>query len=42
MDMVGRLTDDKLTVFGTGTAKRWDELIDREAEEHGFKVAKQP
>lgn len=24
MDMVGRLVDDKLTVFGTGTSSRWE------------------
>ncbi len=42
MDMVGRLTDDKLTVFGTGTATRWDELLDHEADERHFKVSKKP
>ncbi len=42
MDMVGRLTDDKLTVFGTGTATRWDELLEQEAEIHGFALSKKP
>jgi len=42
MDMVGRLTDDKLTVFGSGTAKRWDDLLDREAEQHHFALSKKP
>src|SRR5690606_34895524 len=42
MDMVGRLTDDKLTVFGTGTAARWDEWIDREAAERNLQIAKKP
>lgn len=27
MDMVGRLEDDKLTVFGSGTSPRWPELL---------------
>lgn len=40
MDMVGRLQEDKLTVFGTGTATRWDGLLDQEAEERRFKIAK--
>ncbi|MCA9023651.1 MAG: M20/M25/M40 family metallo-hydrolase [Planctomycetaceae bacterium] len=40
MDMVGRLTDDKLTVFGTGTASRWNALLDDEAEERNFKLSK--
>jgi hypothetical protein len=42
MDMVGRLTDDKLTVFGTGTAPHWDEVIDRETAERKLQVAKKP
>ena len=28
LDMVGRLTDEKLTVYGTGTAKEFDPLVD--------------
>ncbi|MGI9625901.1 MAG: M28 family peptidase [Longimicrobiales bacterium] len=27
MDMVGRVTADKLTVFGTGTAEEWEQLL---------------
>ncbi len=27
LDMVGRMTDDALTVFGTGTAKEWDTIV---------------
>ena len=42
MDMVGRLTDDKLTVFGTGTAKRWDGWLDAEADERGLNLSKKP
>jgi aminopeptidase YwaD len=32
MDMVGRLTDDKLTVGGIGTANEWKELVSRKNE----------
>ncbi len=27
MDMVGRLNENRLTVFGTGTAEQWNELV---------------
>jgi Iap family predicted aminopeptidase len=40
MDMVGRLTDDKLVVYGTGTAEGFEQLVDRLNEEHGFKITK--
>lgn len=39
MDMVGRLTDDKLTVFGVGTAPRWKELVERTGGQQGFKLS---
>jgi hypothetical protein len=42
MDMVGRLTDDELTVFGTGTASGWDEWLDAEAAERRFTLSKKP
>ena len=42
MDMVGRLRDDKLTVFGTGTSSRWKPLLDELGKKHGFKLAYQP
>ena len=42
LDMVGRLNEDKLIVFGTGTAKQFDPLIDQLGEKHGFKLSKQP
>ncbi len=42
LDMVGRLRDDKLTVGGSGTAARFDELLDRLNQSHGFELAKQP
>ena len=28
LDMVGRVADDRLTVFGFGTAAEWDEVVD--------------
>jgi len=42
VDMVGRLRDDKLIVSGTGTAKRFSELVDRLNERHGFQLTKKP
>lgn len=42
MDMVGRLEDDKLTVFGTGTASRWPPLLERSAAETGLKLISKP
>ncbi len=42
MDMVGRLKDDKLTIFGSGTAPRWEKMIDEMGKEYGFKVTKKP
>lgn len=32
MDMVGRLEDDKLTVFGSGTSPRWPALLEQCAQ----------
>src|SRR5262249_35066389 len=32
LDMVGRLNDDKLAVYGTGTAKEFDPLVERLCE----------
>ena len=42
MDMVGRLVDDRLTVFGTGTSPAWDGLLDPAAEQGGLVLAKKP
>ncbi|QDT43523.1 Aminopeptidase YwaD precursor [Gimesia alba] len=42
MDMVGRLTDDKLTVFGTGTAPRWDKLVKETAKAYDLKLSLKP
>ncbi|HZZ29639.1 MAG TPA: M20/M25/M40 family metallo-hydrolase [Pirellulales bacterium] len=42
LDMVGRLTDDKLIVYGTGTATQWDDLLTRLNEKHGFQITRHP
>ncbi|MBL0926350.1 MAG: M28 family peptidase [Phycisphaerales bacterium] len=40
LDMIGRLRDQKLTVYGTGTAAEWPELVDRFAAGHGLAIEK--
>jgi hypothetical protein len=40
LDMVGRLHDDKLAVYGTGTAKEFDPLVERLCKEQGFTLSK--
>lgn len=42
MDMVGRLQDDRLVIYGTKTAKEFDELIDQLNERHGFTIKREP
>lgn len=42
LDMVGRLKDESLAVYGTGTAKEFDPLVDSLAAKHGFKITKHP
>ncbi len=42
MDMVGRLQDRKLIVYGTGTAPEFEPLIERLGKEMNFKVTMQP
>ena len=42
MDMVGRLDDDKLIIYGTGTADLLEQTVDRLNEHFGFKITKQP
>jgi hypothetical protein len=42
MDMVGRLTDNKLIVHGTGTATEFDGMINQLNEEHSFEITKEP
>lgn len=41
LDMIGRLTDNQLTLIGTGSSPIWDDLIDRKAHE-SFEVKKNP
>jgi len=42
MDMVGRLREEKLTVFGTDTSKRWKKLIEELGANHGFHITMKP
>lgn len=42
LDMVGRLNDNELTVYGTGTASEFDGLLDRLNEQHGFNLVRSP
>lgn len=42
MDMVGRLTENKLIVMGSGTAAMFDAMLDRLNETHKFELSKDP
>jgi hypothetical protein len=42
MDMVGRLRDDKLTIFGAGTSPIWDDMLKRLGKEAHFDLSLQP
>ncbi len=42
MDMVGRLKDEKLIIYGTGTAAEFDPLIERINSAHDFQITKRP
>jgi hypothetical protein len=42
LDMVGRLQNEKLIVYGTGTAKEFDPLVESVGQKYGFKLSKQP
>ncbi len=42
MDMVGRLRDEKLTIFGAGTSPIWDDLLKRLAKEGHFDLSLKP
>jgi hypothetical protein len=44
LDMVGRVTDDAVTVFGFGTAEEWNDVVDRANAELAdpLRVAKAP
>ncbi|PHS12710.1 MAG: hypothetical protein COA78_07950 [Blastopirellula sp.] len=39
LDMVGRLREDKLTLYGTGTAKEFPEMVKGAAEKHSLDVS---
>lgn len=42
LDMVGRVKDNTLIVYGTGTAKEFDGLVDEVNKEAQFKITKKP
>jgi hypothetical protein len=42
LDMVGRLTDNKLIVYGTGTATQFDPLVEELCKKCDFQLTKHP
>ncbi|HMS64337.1 MAG TPA: M20/M25/M40 family metallo-hydrolase [Ignavibacteria bacterium] len=42
MDMIGRLSDNKLIIYGTGTSSVWDNLIDSLNKSFNFNITKTP
>lgn len=42
MDMVGRLEENKLIIYGTGAAIEFDALVDEINEKYGFDITKRP
>jgi hypothetical protein len=42
LDMVGRLRDDKLTVYGVGTSDRWKKLLEDRAPAHQLHLIERP
>jgi len=42
LDMVGRVNNDALIVYGTGTAKEFDTMVDELNQEAKFKITKKP
>jgi len=42
MDMVGRLDENKLIIYGTGAAVEFDALVDEINEKYGFEITKKP
>ncbi|MFO7799065.1 MAG: M20/M25/M40 family metallo-hydrolase [Rhodohalobacter sp.] len=40
-DMIGRLSEEELTIFGTGTSPQWDEILSR-AENSGLNIQTNP
>jgi hypothetical protein len=41
LDMIGRMREDQLTAYGTGTSAGFAELLDRLSQKHGLKLNKQ-
>ena len=42
LDMVGRLREDKLTVYGTGTAQEWTGMLDRASLPQALEIQRRP
>lgn len=42
MDMVGRLSEEKLVVYGTGTSPIWKDLVESTGKEQGFALTLKP
>lgn len=42
MDMIGRLTEDKLTIFGTGTSSVWEPYLAEALEDSAFVITRKP
>lgn len=42
MDMVGRLTNNDLTIYGTGSATEFDEMITKANDAQAFSIQRQP
>ncbi len=41
MDMIGRMDDNEVTIFGTGTSNRWEEILD-ELETDSLDITRTP
>lgn len=39
MDMIGRLDEDKLTIFGVGSSPEWKSLINKSNSTHNFEIS---
>jgi hypothetical protein len=42
LDMVGRMNNDRVTIYGTGTAAEWPALIDRASTAQTLTIARRP
>lgn len=42
MDMIGRMSDNKLIIYGTGTSTYWDKVLDSLNKQYSFKITKNP